>query len=99
MDNICSEILDQLDAIQQTSEMNIDQQVTESELEVIALWKTSRLSNANPALKTHQTLQFVESSIKQYKMRVKEQKILRKQNSAKKRRVIDKAQVERIKEY
>ena len=99
VDNICSEILDQLDAIQQTSEMNIDQQVTESELEVIVLWKTSRLSNANLALKTHQTLQFVESSIKQYKMRVKEQKILRKQNSAKKRRVIDEAQVERIKEY
>ena len=36
--------------------MNIDQQVTESELEVIALWKTNRLSNANLALKTHQTL-------------------------------------------
>ena len=96
---ISDEILEELEAMNKYPVMRVDKQVEDLEVKLITLWRTTRLSYADLALKTHKTPIFVEKWIKEFKKWVKDQKKIRKRDSSNKRRVIDERQIDQINDY
>ena len=76
-----------------------DQHVTDNELKVVVMWRTTKLGYNDIAAKLNETSIFVKDCIKNYKKFVREQKKLRKQENAKRRRVIGEEKIVKINEY
>ena len=73
--------------------------MTDNELKVVVMWRTTKLGYNDITAKLNETTIFVKDCIKNYKKLVREQKKLRKQENAKGRRVIREEKIVKINEY